>query len=66
MVLFWWAVPVNDTPAEPGRIIIQENTVLIGTGEGCLRPEEIEVNGRILKDLSLQKYFKDHEGEIVQ
>jgi methionyl-tRNA formyltransferase len=66
MVTFWWAVPVHDTPAEPGSIIIQGNTVLIGTGEGCLRPEEIEVNGRKLKDLGLQTYFKDHEGETVQ
>lgn len=66
MVTFWWAVPAKDTPAEPGRIILQENTVLIGTGKGCLRLEEIAVNGRILKDLSLQRYFKDHEGEIVQ
>jgi len=66
MVIFWWAVPANDIPLEPGRIIFQENTVLIGTGEGCLIPEEIGVNGRILKDLNLQKYFKDHEGETVQ
>jgi methionyl-tRNA formyltransferase len=66
MVTFWWAVPSHDPASEPGKIIIQENTVLIGTGEGCLRPEEIEVNGRILKGFSLQKYFKDHEGELVQ
>ncbi len=66
MVTFWWAEQANDFHLEPGKIVFQEDTVLIGTGHGCIRPLEIEVNGRVLKDLSLHTYLKDHEGEIVQ
>jgi methionyl-tRNA formyltransferase len=66
MVTFWWAVPDTEIIMEPGKIVFHEDTVLIGTGYGCIRPIEIEVNGRTLKDSDLQKYFKDHEGEIVQ
>ncbi len=66
MVTFWWAVPEAGATKEPGKIIFHEDTVLIGTGYGCIRPLEIEVNGRTLKEEALQKYFKDHEGELVQ
>lgn len=65
-ITFWWAVPVPGINLEPGRIAFHENTVLIGTGDGPLRPEEIEVRGRVLKNQSMLEYFKDHEGEILQ
>ncbi len=66
MVIFWWAVPDNEIIMEPGKIDIHKDTVLIGTGYGCIRPLEIEVNGRTLKDATLQTYFRDHDGEIAQ
>ena len=66
MVFFWWAVPDAEIILEPGKIVLHKDTVSIGTGYGCIRPLEIEVNGRILNEEALLKYFKDHEGEIVQ
>ncbi|HVN71890.1 MAG TPA: formyltransferase [Desulfomonilia bacterium] len=66
MVTVWWAEPMDGMSLEPGRISLQRDTVLIDTGSGCLRPEEIEVNGRVMKDSGLRHYFKEHEGEILQ
>ena len=66
MVTFWWAEMVDGDSLEPGRIAFQRDAVLIGTGSGYLRPEEIEVNGRVMKNSSLRNYFKEHEGEMLQ
>jgi UDP-4-amino-4-deoxy-L-arabinose formyltransferase/UDP-glucuronic acid dehydrogenase (UDP-4-keto-hexauronic acid decarboxylating) len=65
-IIFWRAAPAASVKLKPGRIAFHENTVVIGTGEGPLHVEEIEVRGRVLKDQSLREYFKDHEGEIIR
>jgi len=65
-IIFWRAVPAPSDKLAPGTVAMQENTVLIGTGDGSLLLEEIEVRGRVLQDRSLPEYFKNHEGEIVQ
>ena len=65
-ITFWRAVPATAVKLAPGKTAFHEDTVMIGTGKGSLRLEEIEVNDRILKNQRLLKYFKDHEGEIVQ
>ena len=66
MITFWRAAPVDGITLDAGRMVLREDMPLIGTGRGCLRTDEIEVNGRVLTGPSLQTYFKDHEGEVVQ
>ncbi len=66
MVFFRWALPVQDVHHEPGAIVTSGETVLVGTGYGCLRPEEVEVNGRTLKGSSLVRFFHEHRTEVMQ
>ncbi len=66
MVTFWRAVPDMEVTLEPGRIDTRGGTVLMGTGYGCIRILEIEVNGRTLEDEGLLKYFRGHEGGLAQ
>jgi UDP-4-amino-4-deoxy-L-arabinose formyltransferase/UDP-glucuronic acid dehydrogenase (UDP-4-keto-hexauronic acid decarboxylating) len=63
MVLFWRAVPVDEPSPEPGMITADGENVLIGTGNGCLRPLEIEVNSRVLSSGDMLTYFREHKGE---
>jgi methionyl-tRNA formyltransferase len=66
LIIFWWAETVNEFTPAPGKIASQGDIVLIGTGYGCIKPLEIEVNGKVLMNQDLHAYFKDHEGEVVQ
>jgi methionyl-tRNA formyltransferase len=63
MVTFWWAVPVDGQTADPGMIVENGQDILIGTGNGCLKPIEIEVNSRVLGTADMIAYFKEHKGE---
>jgi methionyl-tRNA formyltransferase len=63
MVIFWWAMPVDGQTVEPGMIMEKGQDILIGTGEGCLKPMEIEVSSRVLGTADMIAYFKEHKGE---
>lgn len=65
--LLIWAAAVDDHPSVPaGKIAIHGDKALIGTGRGCLRPLEIELDGCIMKDADLFTFFKNKEGDEVQ
>jgi len=66
MVFIWRAVPASGSSLKPGSIVIKGNDVFIGTGEGTLRPLEIEINGRVFTGTGLCSYFKEHEKENLQ
>jgi UDP-4-amino-4-deoxy-L-arabinose formyltransferase/UDP-glucuronic acid dehydrogenase (UDP-4-keto-hexauronic acid decarboxylating) len=62
-LLIWWAVPQTEGSAVPGRIYATEKDVVIGTGSGSLRLEELEIEGRVLTGENLRLYFYNHNGE---
>jgi methionyl-tRNA formyltransferase len=62
-LLIWWALPQTEGPAVPGRIYATEKDVIIGTGSGCLRLEEVEIEGRILTGENLRMFFYNRNGE---
>ena len=66
MVFFRQAAFLPDVSLEPGSLGFQGENVLIGTAHGCVRPEEIEANGRVLKGPGLVLFFREHEGDTFQ
>jgi len=66
MVFFWRASCADDYSLAPGAVAFQGESVLVGTGYGSLRPDEIEVNGRLYSGSALPRFFKAHEGNAFQ
>lgn len=62
-VLFWRATASERTYPPPGIISVSGENVFIGTGDGCICPQEIEVESRVLDGRALIKFFKDYEKE---
>ncbi len=62
-VLVWRALYTEDESIPPGVIALRGDTVLIGTGKGCIYPDEIEVDGRDLTGRDLVSFFKQYKGE---
>lgn len=66
MLFFLQAGPAPCETLGPGCIAFQGDSVLIGTGYGCISPLEVEVNGRVLTGSSLFQFFKEHEADTLQ
>lgn len=62
MVFFWKTLPALDAAVPPGRCVTMRGEALVGAGVGCIRPVEIEVNGRVLSGEHLRAFFREHEG----
>lgn len=62
-VVIWRAAYSKDGSNEPGLITVTGDTVLIGTGNGIIYPDEIEVEGRVLDKGDLVSFFRNCKGE---
>ncbi len=62
-VLFWRATASDEQSYPPGMIVLTGEYVVIGTGRGCLCPQEIEAHGKVLSKGELRAFFQRHEGE---
>lgn len=64
-IIFWRAVPIDAPTRGPGTITTGVSGVLIGTGQGCLQPGEIEIDHNVLTGDDLLRYFRTHEGDKI-
>jgi methionyl-tRNA formyltransferase len=68
-LILWWATPedVNDShPASsPGRVEVEENRVLVRTGQGRVHIADAETNDGRMTGEGLIRYFNDREGLVL-
>ncbi len=64
-VVFWRAGVREGIQLSPGLIFYADRSVLIGTGRDALHPLEVEVDGRIMRDRDMERYFMPYQGEYM-
>ena len=58
-ILIWRAMPVSSVSGGgPGDVILDGQSVLVKTGDGAIRLQEIEASGARWKDAGIGNYFK--------
>jgi len=66
-LLIWRAKPCPaDHILAPGEILLDDETVMVGTGAGELQLLEIEFRGRTLQGADLLEALKSYEGKSLQ
>ncbi|OPY91875.1 MAG: Bifunctional polymyxin resistance protein ArnA [Syntrophaceae bacterium PtaU1.Bin231] len=66
-IFVWWATPASAAGqnAGPGEIRLDGAEVAVGTGDGLLRLQDVEVDGRRMRGGAVREYFKDKEGIVL-
>lgn len=66
-MIIWWGAPEQDNVGKgaPGTARIYGDTVVVKTGEGCLRLMDIELGGMRVSGSDIIGHFKNREGVIL-
>jgi UDP-4-amino-4-deoxy-L-arabinose formyltransferase/UDP-glucuronic acid dehydrogenase (UDP-4-keto-hexauronic acid decarboxylating) len=58
-IIIWWAVPaIQRSMKEPGDIEIYDQDVFVKTGTDVLKLQDIEIEGKRMRDSQVSEYFK--------
>jgi UDP-4-amino-4-deoxy-L-arabinose formyltransferase/UDP-glucuronic acid dehydrogenase (UDP-4-keto-hexauronic acid decarboxylating) len=66
-MMVWWGVPekVAAGGGVPGTVALDGESVVVATGEGCLRLMDVEIDGVRMRRETLREYFGNREGVMI-